>query len=102
MLDTVVKNEGEPDVVQLSGGEPTIHPQFFEILAAARARPIKHLMINTNGIRIAQEPEFVAKLAEFGKHGLEIYLQFDSMRPEVLKTLRGADLSRIRRQALKI
>ena len=101
MLDTVVKNEGEPDVVQLSGGEPTIHPQFFEILAAARARPIKHLMINTNGIRIAQDPEFVAKLAEFGKHGLEIYLQFDSMRPEVLKTLRGADLSRIRRQALE-
>ena len=35
------------------------------------------------------------------KPGLEIYLQFDSLRPEALKTLRGADLTRIRRQALE-
>ncbi len=100
MLDAIVANEGEADVVQLSGGEPTLHPQFFDILAAARARPIKHLMINTNGIRIAQDEAFVAQLAATGLQGLEIYLQFDSLRPEVLKALRGADLRRIRRQAL--
>ena len=40
MLDAVVRNEGEPDVVQLSGGEPTIHPDFFAVLDAARRRPI--------------------------------------------------------------
>ena len=100
MLDAVVANEGEPDVVQLSGGEPTLHPEFFAILAAARARPIKHLMINTNGIRLAQEPEFVAQLAQTGVQGLEIYLQFDSLNNEVNQTLRGADLNRIRQQAL--
>ena len=32
MLDIMVENEGEPDVIQISGGEPTIHPQIFEIL----------------------------------------------------------------------
>lgn len=100
MLDAIVANEGEPDVVQLSGGEPTIHPQFFDILATARKRPIKHLMINTNGVRIAQDFEFVEKLAQSGLHGLEIYLQFDSLNNEVTQTLRGADLSRIRKQAL--
>jgi uncharacterized radical SAM superfamily Fe-S cluster-containing enzyme len=42
-------------VVQISGGEPTIHPQFFDILDAARRRPIRHLMVNTNGIRIAED-----------------------------------------------
>jgi Radical SAM superfamily/Predicted permease len=35
MLDTVVENEGYADVVQFSGGEPTIHPQLLEILALA-------------------------------------------------------------------
>ncbi|MFY0576069.1 radical SAM protein [Cystobacter fuscus] len=55
MLDAVVANEGEPDVVQLSGGEPTLHPDFFRILEEARARPIRHLMVNTNGIRIARD-----------------------------------------------
>jgi uncharacterized radical SAM superfamily Fe-S cluster-containing enzyme len=101
MLDTVVANEGEPDVVQLSGGEPTTHPQFFEILEEARARPIKHLMINTNGVRIAQDAEFVQRLADYGPKGIEIYLQFDSLQANALKTLRGADLTRIRQQALE-
>lgn len=100
MLDAVVKNEGEPDVVQISGGEPTLHPDFFAILDAAKARPIKHLMINTNGIKIAQDAEFAQRLAGYAP-GVEIYLQFDSLREEVLKELRGADLRRIRHQALQ-
>ena len=100
MLDAVVASEGEPDLVQLSGGEPTIHPQFFEILAAAKARPIRHLMINTNGLRIAREPGFAERLAEF-MPGLEVYLQFDSLRREALMDLRGADLSKIRIEALE-
>lgn len=99
MLDAIVANEGEPDVVQLSGGEPTLHPDFFAILDEVRKRPIRHLMVNTNGIRIAQEPEFAARLASYGP-GIEIYLQFDSFRPAALKALRGADLSRIRTDAM--
>src|SRR6476646_4316932 len=71
ILDVLVASEGEPDLVQLSGGEPTVHPEFFEILDAVRARPIRHVMINTNGIRIAQEPDFVARLAE-QPHALEV------------------------------
>ena len=100
MLDAVIKSEGEADVVQLSGGEPTLHPQFFEILAEARARPIKHLMLNTNGIRIAQEPGFAERLAEM-RSGFEVYLQFDSLQRGPLMDLRGADLRRIREQALE-
>ena len=99
MLDAVVANEGEPDVVQFSGGEPTLHPDFFTILDEAKKRPIKHLMINTNGVRIAQDRAFVEQLARYAP-GIEIYLQFDSFRPEALKALRGADLTRIRRDAI--
>jgi Predicted Fe-S oxidoreductases len=80
MLDAIVANEGEADVVQISGGEPTLHPAFFEIMAEATARPIRHLMVNSNGIRIARDPAFVDRLArDFPK--TEIYLQFDSLRP---------------------
>jgi len=99
MFDAIVGNEGEPDVVQLSGGEPTLHPEFFAILDAAKARPIRHLMINTNGLRIAREPEFVARLASY-KPGIEIYLQFDSLHDAVLQQLRGADLAEIHERAL--
>ena len=100
MLDAVVRNEGNPDVVQISGGEPTIHPDFFKIIAMAQARPIRHLMVNTNGVRIAQDEEFVKQLAELGPD-FEIYLQFDSFERNALMDLRGADLRAIREKALE-
>ncbi len=99
MLDVIVAAEGEPDLVQLSGGEPTIHPRFFEILDAAKARPIRHLMINTNGLRIAREPGFAERLATY-MPGFEVYLQFDSLKRDALMDLRGADLTRVRAEAL--
>lgn len=100
MLDAIVRNEGEPDIVQISGGEPTIHPDFFAILDAAKVRPIKHLMVNTNGLRIARDRDFVRKLATY-MPGFEIYLQFDSFEVAALKELRGADLRKIREQAIQ-
>jgi uncharacterized radical SAM superfamily Fe-S cluster-containing enzyme len=99
MLETLLESEREPDLVQISGGEPTIHPQILEILRLAKSKPIRHLMLNTNGIRIAREPDFVARLAEL-MPGFEVYLQFDSLKRSALEHLRGADLTRIREQAL--
>ncbi len=99
MLDLLVESEGEPDLLQISGGEPTLHSQLFEILRLAKSRPIRHLMLNTNGIRLAREPDFVARLAEFAP-GFEIYLQFDSLKRDPLLAIRGADLRNIRAAAL--
>jgi hypothetical protein len=57
-------------------------------------------MINTNGVRIAQDREFVERLASYAPR-LEVYLQFDSLHDEALQDLRGAKLARIRQQALE-
>lgn len=100
MLDTIVKNEKEPDVVQISGGEPTIHPQFWEILDYAKSLSIRHLMLNTNGIKIAKDIAFAEKLKTYAPD-FEIYLQFDSFENRVLQELRGANLSDIRMKALE-
>lgn len=100
MLDAVVANEKEPDVVQLSGGEPTLHPEFFRILDYAKTLPVKHLMVNTNGITIANDFEFAKRLAGYAPD-FEIYLQFDSFRAEALHTLRGANLLRIRETCME-
>lgn len=100
MLDRIVANEGEPQIVQLSGGEPTLHPDFFAIMDLVKTKPIKHLMINTNGIKIAKDLPFVERLSQY-KPGIEIYLQFDSFEKESLIELRGADLRDIREKAIK-
>jgi uncharacterized radical SAM superfamily Fe-S cluster-containing enzyme len=100
MLDCVVRNEGEPDVVQISGGEPTIHPDFFKILDLAKSKPIKHLMVNTNGVKIAGDADFARRLKDYMPR-FEIYLQFDSLAAGPQMALRGADLTDIRRKALE-
>ena len=100
MLDTIIEHEHEPDVVQISGGEPTIHPQFFEILDYCKTLPIRHLMLNTNGIEIAKDIEFAKRLKTYSPD-FEIYLQFDSFEKDVLQTMRGADLTSIRKKAIE-
>ena len=100
MLDTIVENEKEPDVVQISGGEPTLHPQFFDILDYAKTLPIKHIMVNTNGLEIARDFEFAKRLKGYSPD-FEIYLQFDSFKEETLVTLRGATLKKVREKAIE-
>ena len=101
MMDALVRSEGEPDVLQISGGEPTIHPQILDILKLAKTKPIKHLMLNTNGVRISLDRPFVEELAKLAP-GFEVYLQFDSLEKAALENLRGVDLRSVRKRALDI
>ncbi|MFN9323420.1 MAG: radical SAM protein [Holosporales bacterium] len=100
MMDTLVASEGEPDVLQISGGEPTLHPRILDILRLAKTKPIRHLMLNTNGVRLAQDKAFVRYLSTLSP-GFEVYLQFDSLQKDALIHLRGVDLSTVRRKALE-
>ena len=72
---------------------------FFTIVKLAKARPIRHLMVNTNGLKIAQDEEFVKRLAEI--EDFEVYLQFDSFERDALLDLRGGDLRGIRERAIE-
>ncbi|MEW6541861.1 MAG: radical SAM protein [Bacillota bacterium] len=89
MLDVYRESEGNPDVLQFSGGEPALHPQLFELLAMARDKGIRLVQLNTNGLRIARDDAFLARLAEFGP---SVYLQFDGLSADVYRRIRGADL----------
>jgi 7,8-dihydro-6-hydroxymethylpterin dimethyltransferase len=86
MLDRFVATEGDPEVLQFSGGEPTIHPQILDFVELAQARGIAYVMINTNGIRIARDDRFLARLAELRPH---VYLQFDGFDERTNLLLRG-------------
>lgn len=97
MLDAFVRAEGEPESVQLSGGEPSIHPEILEMLRAARRRGIDLVMLNTNGIRLARDPRFAPALAEIGVH---VYLQFDGFSEATQIAVRGRDLTDEKLRAL--
>ena len=100
-IDRLVEVEGQPEILQLSGGEPTIHPEFFEIFGYACLQPIDIVMINTNGIRIARDRKFVEQLAEL-KHRSEIYLQFDGFDERGSEVLRGESLVETKLRAIEL
>lgn len=98
MLDRFVQLEGNPEVVQFSGGEPTIHPDILAMVRAAKDRAIPHVMLNTNGLRIAHDDNFLAALAELRP---SIYFQFDGFERRTYETIRGADLLDTKLRALE-
>lgn len=73
-------------VVQFSGGEPTLHPDFHRIIAAARDMGFAHIQMATNGIKLA-DPDFAHRTAEAGMH--TVYLQFDGVDDESHRRTRG-------------
>lgn len=92
MLDAAVESAGrQPDVLQISGGEPTCHPQILDILHAAMKRPFKYVMLNTNGLALQNGTLDVAELAKLG-NGFEVYLQFDGLDDAIYTELRGRPL----------
>jgi tetraether lipid synthase len=86
MLDDYVRTEGKPEVVQFSGGEPTMHPRIIDFIHAAKARDIRFVMLNTNGKRIARDDRFVEELDEARP---ALYFQFDGFEPETYRIIRG-------------
>jgi hypothetical protein len=101
MMDAfLVAEGGEAQILQVSGGEPTTHPEVIEILRAAHARPFRWVMLNTNGLRIAAEPAFADALAEFSDR-FEVYLQFDGLAAGSHVSLRGRDVREEKQRALE-
>ena len=97
MLDVFVAAEGEPEVVQFSGGEPSIHPEIVTFMRMARDKGIRKVMLNTNGIRLGHDHRFAAACAEVGAH---IYMQFDGLDAATHVAIRGRDLRDEKRRAL--
>jgi uncharacterized radical SAM superfamily Fe-S cluster-containing enzyme len=99
-VDTrIARENGRIDVLMLSGGEPTIHPQLIALLDALIERPIVRILLNTNGIELAQNDRLLAYLKRHRKR-IEVYLQFDGFRLETHRYHRNADLRRIKERAI--
>lgn len=98
-IDRLVEVEGRAEVCQLSGGEPTVHPQLEEIIDYALGQKIDYVMINTNGIRLGRDPKLVEKIAAH-RDRMEIYFQLDGLNDDVNQKLRGEPLLEQKLQAL--
>lgn len=87
------------EILQVSGGEPTSHPDILQVLDIARARGVRFLMLNSNGARMADDVAFVKELSRFPP-GFEVYLQFDGFEEQTNRRLRGGPLAEVKRRAV--
>ncbi|MCW3996687.1 MAG: radical SAM protein [Candidatus Bathyarchaeota archaeon] len=100
MLENLHNNKPVPaTALQFSGGEPTIRNELFDFIRKAKEIGFKHVEVNTNGVRLAADPEYAKKLKEAGVS--TIYLQFDGLTPEVYKFIRGLDLLDTKMKAIE-
>lgn len=102
-IQGVIDRKGRIEILQLSGGEPTLHPQFFELLAWCHSNPgLDYVLLNTNGVRIATEDAFADRLGKTFSYGkFQLYLQFDGPQIAGQHNLRGADLRKVRERAIE-
>src|SRR4030043_305882 len=100
MLENLRANQPVPaNALQFSGGEPTIRNDLFDLIRKAKELGIRHVEVNTNGVRIAQDPEYAKQLKAAGVS--TIYLQFDGLTPDVYKFIRGLDLLEMKMKAIE-
>ena len=81
---------GGPFNIQLSGGEPTVRDDLPEIIRLGRSKGFTFFQLNTNGIRLAEDPDYAKTLKAAGLN--TVYLQFDGVSDDVYLKLRGKEL----------
>ncbi|MCF6469245.1 radical SAM protein [Nonomuraea sp. MG754425] len=96
----LVRENGKLDVLMLSGGEPTLHPELKTLLAELSARPVTRILINTNGVLVAKDDSLLDLLTEH-RERVEVYLQYDGTSADASRHHRGGDLTRVKAQAVE-
>jgi 7,8-dihydro-6-hydroxymethylpterin dimethyltransferase len=99
ILGHLKREHGEIDIINFTGGEPLLHPQFSEFLRLSREAKVHRVTICSNGIRLAKDESLVAQLAEAGAR---VALSFDTFDEAVDYELQGAKLLDIKLRCLEL
>jgi uncharacterized radical SAM superfamily Fe-S cluster-containing enzyme len=88
-LDFVLEATGGVDLVNVTGGEPTMHPELPELLRRCRRPGIGRVTVNTNGLRLARDPDLARALADAGAYAI---LSLDTLDRARSVRLHGRDI----------
>lgn len=87
---TALRSSGPDVILQLSGGEPTVRGDLPTIIELGRSLGFSFIQVNTNGLRLADEPGYARTLRMAG--AASVFLQFDGTDDRIYRELRGLPL----------
>jgi uncharacterized radical SAM superfamily Fe-S cluster-containing enzyme len=89
IIDWIIESETHVDLVNITGGEPTLHPQLFTLLDICKKKEIGRITLNSNGLKLSQDEDFVKKLAQYGVY---VILSFNTLNKNTAKKMHGKDV----------
>jgi hypothetical protein len=98
IINHILDRSGGVQLINLTGGEPTLHPQLFEILDACRQEGIGRVTMNSNGIKIAGERRFAERIKQAG---VQVVLSLDTLDPDKSRIIHGRDITKAKRNCLQ-
>ena len=98
LLDKLIARAGPFDLMNITGGEPTLHPDILELLKECRRPEIGRVTMNTNGLQLAADADLCRALADLG---IYVILSFDTFRGDRALKIHGRDVVDLKRRALE-
>ncbi len=98
VVEWIISATGQVDLINVTGGEPTLHPNLLELLALCRRPEIGRITMNSNGLRLADDYELCRRLADLGVY---VILSHNTFDPETSCRLHGRDLTAVKQQAIE-
>ena len=97
ILNHLFANKTKRQIINLTGGEPTLHPQLFDLLVRCKSFGVERITMNTNGLKIARDNDFAQKIKD---SGVQVVLSLDSLDPNKNILIHGKDISKQKLQTL--
>jgi uncharacterized radical SAM superfamily Fe-S cluster-containing enzyme len=98
IIGHILDRSGGVQLINLTGGEPTLHPQLFEILEVCRQPGIGRVTMNSNGLKIAGDRDFAERIKA---SGVQVVLSLDTFDPDKSRIIHGKDITQAKRNCLQ-
>lgn len=89
IIDNVIRMSAPLDLINITGGEPTLHPDIIALLEECKRSEIGRVTMNSNGLRLGEDEELCRQLADLG---IYVILSFNTLRPETSVKIHGKDV----------
>ncbi len=87
ILERITASCTDPDIINFTGGEPTLHPELMKLLQMSREAGIRRLTLSTNGLALRDE-SYTKQLAELDTR---VVLSLDTFDEATDRLLVGAN-----------